>query len=112
MSVLNNPPQPAPSHAEIAADNIRRQARHTFNTMVQAFNAGSKLFWQNSNATPEEVAAALGTDAQEIFELHAKLGQLIATVKPTAIVAGVSVVGQFEYNEDGTVTVLPPNNLP
>lgn len=110
MSVLNNPPQPAPSHAEITADNIKRQTRHTFNTMVQAFNAGARLFWANSRATPAEIATALGTDAREVFELHGKLGQLIASVKPETILPGMAVVGEFAYNDDGAVTILssPP----
>jgi hypothetical protein len=59
-------------------------------------------------ATPEEIAEELGTDAKEVFYLHARLGELIALVKPEAIAEGLGVVGDFTMNEDGTVTVLPP----
>jgi len=38
--------------------------------------------------------------------LHGKLGALLASVKPEAVADGVSVVGQFTMNEDGTVTIL------
>ena len=58
--------------------------------------------------TPDEIAAALGTNAQEVFALHYKLGQLIGSVKPEAIAEGFSLVGEFTYNEDGSVTVVHP----
>jgi hypothetical protein len=48
---------------------------------------------------------ALGSDAKEIFELHAKLGALIASVKPEAISEGSAVVGNFTMNDDGSVTI-------
>lgn len=113
MSILNDlAPAPAPNFAQLAADNIKRQTQQTFLTMVQAFNSGAKLFWQNSKATPAEISAALGADAREVFELHGKLGQLLASVKPEIIAATAAIIGQFEYNEDGTVTVLSDSNLP
>ncbi len=57
------------------------------------------------------LAAALGTDAEEVFELHKKLGMLIASVTPAAIAPGMSAVGVVEYNEDGTVTVVEESPL-
>jgi hypothetical protein len=110
MSILdnnNNVPEPVPP-AKIAADRLINQARTTYQQMVQAFNNGSRVFWANGmGASPEAIALELGTDAKEVFELHYKLGQLIASVKPEAISEGVSLVGQFTMNEDGTVTVTP-----
>lgn len=109
MSILNPVPQaPKPTHAMVAADNIKRQARDTFQSMTKAFNSGARLFWANSLATPQQIAEALGTDAKEVFELHGKLGALIASVKPESIAVGAAVVGQFQYNEDGSVTVVTP----
>jgi hypothetical protein len=64
------------------------------------------LFWQHPRATPAEISAALGTDAKEIFELHGKVGALLASVKPESIASGAAVVGEFSYNSDGTVTVV------
>lgn len=107
MSVLDNtnsaPRVPAPV---IVADQIRYRARSTFKAITDAFNDGARLFWNNPKATPEEIAEALGGDAKEIFELHAKLGALVSDVKPSAITTGLSVVGKFSINEDGTVTVI------
>ena len=110
MSILDRdfePERPAP--AKMAAQRLIQMTKQTYNQMVQSFNQGSQVFWANGmGATPEAIAAELGTDAKEVFELHYKLGQLIATVKPEAIAEGASLVGQFTMNEDGTVTVVVP----
>lgn len=109
MSILdnNNVPVPTPP-AKVAANRLINQARTTYQQMVHAFNQGSRIFWANGmGANPEDIAAELGTDAREVFELHYKLGQLIASVKPESIAEGAGLVGNFTMNEDGTVTVLP-----
>ena len=111
MSILDNSTQQVSSPAKIAASQLIRQAQSTYRNMVQVFNQGSKIFWNNSlGASPEDIANELGTDAKEVFELHYKLGQLIASVKPEAISEGVALVGNFTMNEDGTVTVIAPEN--
>jgi hypothetical protein len=110
MSILdrdlsNDQPPPASQ----AAKRLITITKRTYDQMVMAFNNGSELFWANGmGATPEEVAEALGTDAQEVFYLHARLGEVLSLIRPEAIAQGVSVVGEFTMNEDGTVTVLPP----
>lgn len=107
MSILDDntvPPMPQP--AKMAANRLISMTKQTYREMVQAFNQGAQIFWQNRmGASPSEIAAELGNDAKEVFELHYKLGQLIATVKPEAIAEGASLVGNFTMNEDGTVTV-------
>jgi hypothetical protein len=105
MSVLNQPQTPEVDPAIRAANMLKRQTRQTFQQMVMAFNQGANNFWNNPRVSPTEIADALGVDAKEIFELHAKLGTLLASVQPEAIAEGASVVGQFTMNEDGTVTV-------
>lgn len=111
MGILDNNdslrPQVPP--ASLAANRLKNLTRQTYQQMVQAFNQGAQIFWANHmGASPAEIASELGTDAKEIFELHAKLGALIDSVKPEAITEGISVVGQFTMNEDGTVTVNQP----
>ncbi len=107
MSILdNNTPEPV-LPARIAANRLINQAKMTYQQMVQVFNNGSRIFWANSmSASPEDIAAELGVNAKEVFELHYKLGQLIASIKPEAISEGLSVIGNFTMNEDGTVTVI------
>lgn len=106
MSFLltNNQTPPAQQVARRLKDN----ARSLYAQMVRAFNDGAKNFWANSTATPTEIAEALGADAVDVFSLHAKLGALIAQVDPAAVAPGAALVGQFEYNADGSVTITPP----
>jgi len=97
-----------PKTPDEISDVLKLQAKNIYSNMVGVFNRGSKMFWDNPNATPEQIASSLGTDAKQLFELHYKLGQLIASVDPLAIAPGSSVIGQFTMNEDGTVTINPP----
>ena len=108
MGVLDTPDVPEVVPAVRVAQQLKQQTRNTFQQLVQAFNQGAQSFWAHPRAKPSEIAAALGTDAKEIFELHGKIGALLATIQPAAIAAGASVVGQFSYNEDGTVTAVDP----
>lgn len=111
MSILDNnsPVRPEVPRAKMAANRLINMTKQTYNQMVQAFNQGSQIFWKNNGATPAEIASELGTDAKEVFELHSKLRQLIASVKPEAIAESSSVVGNFTMNEDGTVTIVETN---
>lgn len=105
MSVLN-PPSVSPVPAgEVVAERLKQQARQTFQQLVMAFNQGARAFWKNNDATPYEICEALGTDAKEIFELHGKIGALLASVNPEAIAPGAALVGTFTYNNNGTVTI-------
>lgn len=110
MSVLDNDPQQTES--EKIALGLKVSTKRIFQGMVNAFNVGSMSFWNNPRATPSEIATALGTDAKEIFQLHYALGQLISNIKPKSIEQGLSLIGQFNINEDGTVTILPPSGNP
>lgn len=115
MSILDNnrPERVEVPRAKMAANRLIQMTRQTYNQMVQSFNQGAKTFWQNGmGASPAEIAAELGSDAKEVFELHYKLGQLIASVKPESIAEGASLIGNFTMNEDGTVTVVEQPTVP
>jgi len=106
MSVLNKDVNLRPDPAKQAAIDLIRTTQHTFGMMTHAFNEGSRKFWSNPDgATPQQIADELGTDAAEVFQLHSKLGTLLAEVDPTSVTEGLSIVGNFTMNEDGTVTV-------
>lgn len=106
MSILDATQPSNPNYAELAANNLKTSAKNTFLMMKNAFNAGSINFWNNPRATPQEIAEKLGTDAREIFQLHYALGQLINSIKPEAIELGLSKIGQFTINEDGSVSII------
>jgi hypothetical protein len=111
MSILDNIGENSISNQ--VANRIKNQTRQTFQNMVNAFNEGSKIFWQNPRGlTPTQIAEALGTDAREVFELHYALGLLINSIKPESIQEGWAAIGQFTMNEDGTVTVISTSGNP
>lgn len=108
MSILDINPVPQLTNAQIIANTLKGATVQTFQMMVNSFNSGAKKFWDNPQATPSEIAQALGSDAKEVFELHYALGQLLSSIKPESIEQGLSVVGQFTINEDGTVIIEEP----
>ena len=112
MALDFNVNRQSPKTPEEISEALKLQAKNIYSNMVNVFNRGSKMFWDNPNASPEQIASGLGPDAKQLFELHYKLGQLIISVDPLAIAPGASVIGQFTMNEDGTVTVLPPSTNP
>ena len=111
MSILDNNLQPEIGKSVRVANIIKGTTKQTFQMMVNSFNHGSRTFQDNPEASPSEIAQELGTDASEVFQLHYMLGQLIGNVKPEAISEGLSLVGQFTINEDGTVTIIESNSI-
>ena len=108
MGVLDNPQVPEVSPAVRVANQLKQQTRMTYQQLVQVFNQGSQTFWKNPRVKPSEIAEALGADGKEVFELHGKIGALLATVNAEAIAPGASVVGEFTYSADGSVTAVDP----
>jgi hypothetical protein len=107
MSILDQTAgYPPPPDSERIALEILKSTKRTYNMMVQAFNEGSKNFWNNPNASPQEIVDSLGSNAAEVFQLHSKLGQLLSEVKPEAISEGLSHVGNFIYGDDGSITIM------
>ena len=112
MSILNNSSAYYKPSADLVAAKIINKTKQTFSIMVDNFNQGSRLFWQNPEGlSPSGISAALGTDAKEVFQLHYALGQLISDIKPEAIQEGLSMIGQFTMNEDGTVSVVSSSQV-
>lgn len=108
MSILDQDNE-QPSRAKVVADRLVDITRRTFADMTVAFNEGAFLFWNgNGGAEATDIAAELGTNAAEIFYLHARLGEVLALVKPDSITEAMSVVGDFTINDDGTVTIIVP----
>lgn len=113
MSVLDQAPEPVKTPAEITADTLKTHVRQTYQYIVAAFTEGARVFWANQSGIPAAaIADALGTDGQEVFQLHAKLGELIASVRPESVADGLSVVGEFSYSEDGRVLIPEPPIVP
>jgi hypothetical protein len=106
MSILVNNQTPA----QLAAAQLTNIIKQAFFMLGQSGNSGYNLIWKNPKATPQEVIAALGTNALLIFQL-ANLN--IQTVTQAATLAGTtppvipSVPDGWTLtpNSDGSMTV-------
>jgi hypothetical protein len=104
MSFLN---QTALTPAQVAANQVRALAQQQFMQLSQSGQRGYNLIWRNQQASPAEVLAALGTDAELVFQL-ALLN--INTINEAATIAGTtpptipSVPSKYElsFASDGT----------
>lgn len=105
MSVLDQNLPSRFNSAQEVANQLKQNAKNTFRNLVGSYNANARLFWSNPAFTPNQIAAALGTDAAELFQLHAKIGELLASVKPDSVTQVLALVQPFTVNEDGTVTI-------
>lgn len=109
MSILDQGPiNVMPVNIKVANQLINMTVR-SYQSMVDSFNRGAILFWHNPQGlSPAEIAEALGTNAKEVFQLHYKLGELIGSVKLEAISESLSIIGEFTYNEDGSINIIEP----
>jgi hypothetical protein len=97
------------TRSKTKADSLKAMTIGVYNQMVQTFNEGSYMFWASQDASPQEIADSLGTSASGIFYLHARLGEVLSLVDPSGIAEGLSVIGQYAQNQDGSITVIPPS---
>jgi hypothetical protein len=104
MPVLN------PTPAQVAAQQVQNLSLSGFRNLQQFGQQGFNLIWNNKNATPQEVIAALGTNAAAVFGLATLNNSTIASAAtiggapaPTmpSIPAGYTVT----FNADGSATV-------
>jgi hypothetical protein len=96
--------------AQLAAQQILQIANAQFQQLAQSGQRGFNLIWNNQQATPQEVIAALGNKAGAAFAL-AQLN--IATINSASEIGGTtpptvpSIPAGFvlSFNSDGTATV-------
>lgn len=112
MSLINLPTTQPPSAQRIALSLLEKINSQT-ESRVQAHKGMWSDFWQNNEATPEEILAAMGTNA------HLLLGLSVESVRhidEVAKLAGKTAADFLEpeeinglrpmvANQDGTVTL-------
>jgi hypothetical protein len=102
-----------PTPAQLAAQQVQNLSLAGFKSLQQFGLQGFNLIWNNRNATPQQVIAALGAEAAAVFALSALNNQTIASA---AQIGGVSPPNMpaiptgwtVTANPDGTVTLTPP----
>ncbi len=112
MSLINLPTTQPPAAQRIALELLGK-INSQIESRVQAHKGMWSDFWQNNEATPEEILAAMGTNA------HLMLGSAVESVRhidEVAKLAGKSAADFLESEEinglrpmvanpDGTVTL-------
>jgi hypothetical protein len=112
MSLINLPTNQPPAAQRIAL-SLLEKINGQLESRVQAHKGMWSDFWQNNDATPEEILAAMGTNA------HLMLGSAIESVRhidEVAKLAGKTAADFLEpeeinglrpmvANPDGTVTL-------
>ena len=97
------------------ADRLILTTKKAYQILVNVFNQTSIMFWTNEqNFSPQQISDALGKNGKELFEIHGKLGEFLTSIDPEAIDLGLSVVGDFEFLEDGSIKITEgaPGNTP
>ena len=106
MSLINDP---VLNMAEAIRNNFKTDAQTTFKRAVQKYETGLQDFWKNKRATPQQISAALGTEAADLFQYFGHLKTFILAVNPDADLTPANSFGSWTVNPDGTVTVNSEN---
>jgi hypothetical protein len=105
-------PNPAPTDPLTAGvQNAITQINAQYRQLFQLLNGLSRFVWNNPKYTPQEVVAAFGTYAANLFQLSGLLCQLIGAVTgqtPNPIPTGWT----WSAATDGTVTLTAPTPAP
>lgn len=100
--------QPVPITADTVAIDIKTATVRTYKMLTRIATTGAQMLWANPNGfSAEDIVAALGSDAAEVFRLHQQIAAIINGVNPEDLAGIIAARGSNTYviNEDGTVTV-------
>ena len=110
MGLINNVQQrPIPSSLEDQVKKIKADIYRTYQFVKRVHQKGMTSVWNNPNYTPEEIFAALGTDAEEAVKFSALLANLITQIEPTSVI-NVPADKELVMTGDGTVTINTISN--
>lgn len=99
MSILNQTP------AERIAARMIEDAGTDYRSLKAKYERGFELFWRHPDATPQEIAAALGTAGLEVFQFHSAIRTAILAVNPSEVLPSVVEYGTFTADTDGSLTI-------
>lgn len=111
MSILKNDNEEnfilVGANSEDIAYRLILTTKKAYQILVNTFNQTSIMFWTNKQKfSPQQISDALGKNGKELFEIHGKLGEFLTSIDPEAIDLGLSVVGDFEFLEDGSIKII------
>lgn len=89
---------------ELLAEQLDAHANKVLDKMVKGYNLSMERFWSSDN--PQGICDSWGTGAAERFIASGKLRNAINDIQQGASDYGDSLQGEFQANEDGTVTIV------
>jgi hypothetical protein len=95
--------------AQKIAVSLDAHANKTLDRMVWSYNQAMRDFWNNEEATPQEISDVWGTGAAARFIANGRLRAAINSIAPGASAEGDALQGTFTINADGTVTITTPD---
>jgi hypothetical protein len=112
MTILNQTHSDPVIPAKRAATRVKRSTAQLGQTIIQSWEQGFDIIWNNPRATPAEVLAELGTDAVECFDLSNAIVALLADVLPDRldedwerIQGKIAAMPARTRHDDGSVTI-------
>lgn len=88
------------------AFKLKANAKQIYTILQNGLLESTKLFWDNQNFTPSELASAVGTDGAELFKLHSAAITALETAIPGSTQEIISYIKPHTINQDGSVTIL------
>lgn len=95
---------PTPTTAQQVADSVLSSSDDLYTQMLETYTANYAAVWLNPH--PDQVVAAMGTNAAKLFKLSAALGAYLAAAGaqvPLTMPKGWN----YEEDTDGTVVLTP-----
>jgi len=95
---------------ELVTRVLKKTTSQTFEHITTVYRNGIQNIWNNPNGVnATKISEQLGTDAKKVFEFYYSLGQFINSISPEDIVEINKLIGSYNLNEDGSVTILQSN---
>jgi hypothetical protein len=104
MSILDFQIDQQKSRDELIAKRLKAQPAIRFKQFLSTWEADIKALW--SAPDPQAVLDFIGPMAGELFQVSGKTGMYLESLKPGCTSTAMALVGKFEINHDGTVTII------
>jgi hypothetical protein len=98
-------PHPVLPPSQAIATALKMQSAAAFRQLGGLLQEGYRNLWANQRATAEEIVAALGTDAADVFKAADGVKALLNAIRPGSVTAVAPRT--FTVNVDGSITLAP-----
>jgi hypothetical protein len=105
MSIFVPTPTDQPTPAQQAAASLIQMVQETYAFVGTKLAIGQDMLWNNGTATPDEIIAALGTDAAAVYMAGVALQAFINEQVPNTNTFAAPRAGTI--NPDGSLTLAP-----